>query len=229
VDASPVQLEPMVADGGRDARAEGSECPLCGGRAYGWLTLPDPSSRPTVGMPASVAKVIDRCEDCGAGIERTEGPIDLAAELECISEPRPDGTLAVRAPNRASLQATIGAEGWAALADWPGALLLTPRALRLLAQRSGREVRRLRFTRGGRNQRWMWQTLLNGLTMHPNFAHEVRAGRLRPSSARGPGAFAVDCMVTVLAAPLVALVSFPLELAAAAIRRGGEISAELER
>ena len=228
MDAPPIQLEPVAADGGQAARAEGSECPLCGARAYGWLTLPDPRSRPTVGMPATVSRVIDRCEGCGAGIERTAGPIDLAAELERIAEARPNGKRAIRAPNRASVQAAIGAEGWAALEDWSGALLLTPRALRLLAERTGHEVRRLRFTRGGRNQRWMWQTLLNGLTLHPNFAHEVRAGRLRPSSARGPGAFAVDCVVTGLAAPLVALVSFPLELVAAAARRGGELSAELE-
>jgi len=229
VDASPTQLQPVVADGGRETRAEGSECPLCGARAYGWLTLPDPTSRPTVGLPATVSRVIDRCEDCGAGVERTAGPIDLPAELDRIAEARPDGTRAVRGPNRASVQAAIGAEGWAALADWDGGLLLTPRALRLLGARTGHEVRRLRSIRAGRNQRWMWQTLLNGLTLHPNFAHEVLAGRLRPSSARGPGAFAVDCVVTVLAAPLVALVSFPLELVAAVARRGGELSAELER
>jgi hypothetical protein len=73
----------------------------------------------------------------------------------------------------------------------------------------------------------MWQTLLNGLTLHPNFAREVRAGRLRPSGGRGRVAFAVDCVATVLAAPLVALVSFPLELVAVALRRGGLIQARL--
>jgi hypothetical protein len=80
-----------------------------------------------------------------------------------------------------------------------------------------------------RNQGWMWQTLLNGLTFHPNFAREVRAGRLRPANARSRIAFAVDCMVTVLAAPLVLLASVPMELGAALARRGGEIVATLGR
>jgi hypothetical protein len=71
----------------------------------------------------------------------------------------------------------------------------------------------------------MWQTLLNGLTFHPNFAREVRAGRLRPAGARSRFAFAVDSVVTVLGAPLIALVSVPLELIAALARRGGEIRA----
>ena len=69
----------------------------------------------------------------------------------------------------------------------------------------------------------MWQTLLNGLTFHPNFAREVRAGRLRPDSARGRFAYAADLVVTVLGAPLIAIVSAPLELVAALARRGGEI------
>jgi hypothetical protein len=69
----------------------------------------------------------------------------------------------------------------------------------------------------------MWQTLLNGLTFHPNFVREARAGTLRPSTGRGHLAFAADLVVTLLAAPLVALVSFPLELAASLFRRGGEM------
>ena len=41
------------------------------------------------------------------------------------------------APNRASWQGSLGGDGWAALAEWPGRLLLTPRALRA----PGREER----------------------------------------------------------------------------------------
>jgi hypothetical protein len=210
------------------ARTPQTTCPLCGGPAFGWVTLPDPGTRPTVGMPASVGRVIDRCEDCGAGIARAGGALDLEAELERVSERRADGSLVVRAPNRASVQAQVGGDGWAALADWEGRLLLTPKALRALAEHTGHRVRRTGFESLGRNQRWSWQTLVNGLTLHPNFAHEVRAGRLRPSGGRGPLAFAIDCVVTALAAPLVAIVSFPLELAAVALGRGGELTAELE-
>ena len=69
----------------------------------------------------------------------------------------------------------------------------------------------------------MWQTLLNGLTFHPNFAREVRAGRLRRRRRAAGSRFAVDCVVTVLAAPLVLLASVPLELVSAMLGRGGEL------
>ena len=73
----------------------------------------------------------------------------------------------------------------------------------------------------------MWQTLINGLTFHPNFAREVRAGRLRMANARNRFTFVADCVATVLAAPFVLLASFPLELVAALSRRGGGIVAPL--
>ena len=76
-----------------------------------------------------------------------------------------------------------------------------------------------------RAQAWMWQTMLNGLTFHANFARELRAGRLRPANARSRFAFAADLVVTVLGAPLIAIVSVPLELVAALARRGGEMRA----
>jgi hypothetical protein len=69
----------------------------------------------------------------------------------------------------------------------------------------------------------MWQTLLNGLTFHPNFAREVGAGRLRPGNARSRLAFALDSVVTVLGAPLIALLSIPLESVASLLHRGGEL------
>ena len=70
----------------------------------------------------------------------------------------------------------------------------------------------------------MWQTLLNGLTFRPNFARELRAGRVRPERAQR-ARFAVDLVVTVLGGPLVALVSVPLELVASLVGRGGELVA----
>ena len=187
-------------------------CPVCRGTAFPWARAAE--------------RVIDRCDSCGAGIGRDE-PIDLDATLAALSRPRPDGSLIVQAPNRASLQAGVGREAWAALAEAPGGLLLTPRSLELVAERTGHTVARLRFPRLGRNQTWMWQTLLNGLTFNANFAREARAGRLRPASARGRLAFAIDLVVTVLAAPLVARVAVPLELGAALAGRGGLIEASL--
>jgi hypothetical protein len=201
-------------------------CPLCGGALYGWLTLPDATARATVGRPVdSAGAVLERCERCGAGVERGAEGVDLEAEAAALEVP---GRSAMAAPNRGSVQAAIGGEGWSAIDERAGHLLLTPESMRRLCERTGRRSAGVRSRRAGRNQRWMWQTLMNGLTFHPNFAREVRAGRLRPSSARGPLTFGIDCVVTVLAAPLVLLISVPLELAAALAGRGGELVAELD-
>ena len=75
----------------------------------------------------------------------------------------------------------------------------------------------------------MWQTMLNGLTFHRNFAREVRGGTLRPANSRGRFAFGMDVVVTVLGAPLVLLVSAPFELVAALSRHGGELAATARR
>jgi hypothetical protein len=205
---------------------EPTPCPLCGKPLYGWVALPPRPEDASVGMPLesepAAERVIDRCENCGVALERG-ATIDLAAEWEAVAEAERRGA---GIPDRASFQAWIGVEGWAGFDRAPGALLLTPASLELLAERNGRRLARVSTPPTWRGQAWMWQTLLNGLTFHPNFAREVRAGRLRPSTGRGRVAFGVDVVVTVLAAPLVALVSVPLELVATLIRRGGEIVAE---
>ena len=168
-------------------------------------------------------RVLERCENCGLGVKAGAGSIDLEAEARAISATLDDGSPALVTANRASIQATIGGEGWAAIDIGPGRLLHSPRSLRLLAAQTGGGLAGVRCSRFGRNQAWMWQTLINGLTFHPNFAREVRAGRLRATSARSRLTFAVDCVVTVLAAPLVLLASVPLELVAALAGRGGEL------
>jgi hypothetical protein len=197
--------------------ASGS-CPVCGGSLYPWVTLPGAQTAPE--------RILDRCESCGAATE-CGASVDLDAELEAIAVAAPDGTDSVEVPNRASWQAGIGGEGWAAVDIGPGHLVHTPRSLELLAKRTGRRIESSGFAVMGRNQVWIWQTLLNGLTLHPNFVREARAGRLRPSTGRGRAAFTVDLVASVLAAPLVALVSVPLELTAVALRRGGLIRARL--
>jgi hypothetical protein len=192
-------------------------CPLCGRALYPWVNPPEGDRQ---------RRVLDRCEGCGVAVERGVG-IDLSRELDAISDAEPGGARWVQLPNGASLQASIGREAWAAIDATDGALIHTPRSLNLLAERAGYEVDSLGFAVLGPNQAWMWQTLLNGLTLHPNFAREAMSGRLRPSSGRGRLAFTVDLVATVLATPLVALVSVPLELIAVALRRGGLIRARL--
>lgn len=206
-------------------------CPLCGKPLYGWIALAPLAADASIGMPIPSRpddRIIDRCESCGAAVERGR-ELDLVAEWEALCRPAPGGGREVAAPNRASLQAAIGVEGWAAIELSPGWLLLTPQSLELLAQRNGERLDPIRWPGWGGAQAWMWQTLLNGLTFHPNFAREVRSGRLRAGNSRNRFAFAADAVVTVLAAPLVAMVSLPLELIAALARRGGEMVATLRR
>jgi hypothetical protein len=193
-------------------------CPVCGQALYPWASPPGADGG---------ERVLDRCEGCGAAVER-DVDVFLERELDAISSVEPDGTRWVQLPNRASLQAGIGGEAWAAIDVGDGTLIHTPRSLALLAERTGYEVESLGFAVLGPNQAWMWQTLLNGLTLHPNFAREAIAGRLRPSTGRGRAAFTVDLVASVLAAPLVAVVSVPLELIAVALRRGGLIRARLK-
>jgi hypothetical protein len=194
-------------------------CPLCGQAVYPWVTPPDGDDH---------GRVLDRCEGCGAAIERGLG-VKLDRELEAVSDREPDGTRSLALPNRASLQAGIGGEAWSAIEASPGSMVHTPRSLQLLAERTGHEVESFGFAILGPNQAWMWQTLLNGLTLHPNFAREAMAGRLRPSTGRGRLAFTVDLVASVLATPFVALVSVPLELVSVALRRGGLMRARLRR
>jgi hypothetical protein len=213
-------------------RESSSPCPLCGARAYPWIGVPHPETGATVGLaspvdpddPATVerARLINRCEDCGSGIEQGP-PIDLDAEIEAITSVSNGSERTLVAPNRASWQAAIGGDGWAALAESRGRLLLTPRGLELLLDRTGHEPARPAFPPWGANQRWSWQTVLNGITLHPNFASEVLAGHLRPGNARGRFSFIADAIASVLATPLVGLLTVPLEALAALLGRGGRM------
>jgi hypothetical protein len=205
-------------------------CPLCGEPLYPWIGLPARGLEASVGEPladSAAETIIVRCENCGVAVEQS-GAIDLAAEWEAVCGPGMD-LREIAIPDRASLQAAIGVGGWAAIDRYPGRLIHTRHSLELLAARNGHRLERIHWPRWRRGQAWMWQTLLNGLTFHPNFAREVRAGRLRLASARSRGHFVVDAIVTVLAAPLVALVSAPLELIAALAKRGGELAAIAKR
>ena len=142
-------------------------------------------------------------------------------------EPDERGVVAVA--NRRSWQAGLGGSHWAAIDPAERDAYPTPEALDRLLEKQGLEPQRVRQRPLGRNQLWMWQTLLNGLTFHDDFATDVLGGRLRPRNARNLAAFAIDAMVSVLAALPVALISVPLELVAVVARRGGLIEADVKR
>jgi hypothetical protein len=193
-------------------------CPVCGEPLYGWTIVDPPGT-------ASSATVLDRCENCGTVVERGVA-VDLDAEWQAALATGGDGP-EVAIPNRGSLQAALGLDGWAALDLAPGRLLVNRRGLELLAQRAGDRLASVRTPPTRRALGWMWQTLLNGLTFHANFAREWRAGRLRPATAISGPRYWIDVVVTVLGAPLVALVAVPLELVASALGRGGELQARV--
>ena len=210
-----------------------SRCPLCEGSVFPWIGVPRSRTAASVGLPSPIepddphggadARLVDRCADCGVGIERAPGPVDLASELARIEVEGPEGRRTLVALNRASWQGALGGDGWAALAEWQGRLLLTPRALDLLARKNGLEPSKPAFPPAGPNQRWLWQSILNGITLHHNYLSEVRAGNLRIGHSRGPVAFVADLVASILATPFVLLISVPLEAIASLAGRGGRM------
>ncbi len=196
-------------------------CPACGGPLYTWTKAAAADAR------RQETYVLDRCEGCGLGIVR-EGELDVSALLASAEE-RGDGLSEVSLPNRRSLQAAIGGGTWAALELPDRQVVGTPQALIALLERQGHRVVRIRQPPFGPNLTWMWQTLMNALTFHPNFAREVIAGRLRPANSRSRALFVVDAVVSLLALPLVALAALLLETAASGLRRGGLVVAVVDR
>jgi hypothetical protein len=198
-----------------------ARCPACGEPLFVWLE--------TIGYGAREDQVIDRCENCGLAAVRDSVPsAEQATDAFLAAGHQRDGRVTVRAENAASLQAWLGAENWAALRPGGHGIKPTPRAARLLLARRGFEVRRVRhFARAGMAS--MWQTLLNLLTFHRDFASEAISGRLRPATSRGRAAFATDALITVLAAVPTAIIAVLLEGGAVIARRGGVIEVEAER
>jgi hypothetical protein len=189
-------------------------CPACGEPLFGWAVV-----RPA-GAPRSPERVLDRCEACGLGLARDRAR-DRVGEAE-VGAP-------ISLPNRRSWQAGIGGAHWGALEVPARSVYPTPESLELLLGQRGLTAGRARQPAFGRNQAWMWLTLMNAFTFHDGFAREVLRGRLRPGNARSIPAFATDAVVSTLAALPIAVISVPLELLAVAFRRAGVIEAVVER
>jgi hypothetical protein len=208
-----------------------ARCPACGEPLFVWVEIPMNRVAP-VGAPSHNGQredqLIDRCENCGLTVARDAVPSadEAVDELLGDSERRGD-RIVVRARNPASLQAWLGAENWAALAPGTGDIKPTQRSARLLLARRGLEVRRVRHLEAA-GIASMWQTLLNLLTFHRDFASEAVSGRLRPGTGRGRAAFWTDAAITVLAAVPTAIIAVLLESGAVVARRGGVIALEAE-
>jgi hypothetical protein len=198
-----------------------ARCPADGEPLFAWIE--------TIGYGAREDQVIDRCESCGLVVPRDSVPSPEQAVDELLFGREQRGErIVIRSDNAAALQAWLGAENWAALRPGGQSLKPTPRAASLLLARRGLDSRRIRhLLRPGIAS--MWQTLLNLLTFHRDFAIEAATGRLRPGTGRGRAAFWVDAAITVMAAIPAAIIAVLLEAGAVVARRGGTIEIEAER
>jgi len=197
-----------------------ARCPACGEPLFVWVE--------TAGYGSREDQVIDRCENCGLVAARAAVPSpDETADALLSARVRRGDRIAIRVDNAASLQAWLGAENWAALRPEGSGIEPTPRAAALILARRGLEVRRIRhLARPGMAS--MWQTLLNLLTFHRDFASEAASGRLRPGTGRGLAAFSIDAVVTVLAAIPTAFIAVLLEGGAVLAHRGGVIEVQAD-
>ena len=149
-----------------------------------------------------------------------DGTEEALAELDRLHAA--DGAVIA---NRAGFSASLGGAGWAGLA--PGSrYLFTVEAVRRLIAHRDQVVRRSRWAPGA-SILAMWQTILNGFTFGRNVALGAIRGDGAVAAAR-PWQRRLDALISVLVAVPAMLVALPLELAAAALRRGGALSLRFE-
>jgi hypothetical protein len=192
------------------AGPENPPCPACGEPLFGWI-----DSRPGLGGPVS------RCESCGLGVVGQPGGVEEA--LAALDRSGAGG--AVRIANRASFSAWIGGAGWAGL-EPASRFLFTLESVRRLVANRDQVVAGARWSPGA-GVATMWQTVLNGFTFGRNVAL-ARLGRAEAVHAERPWQRRLDALISVVVAVPALIAAVPLELAAAATRRGSAISLRFE-
>lgn len=202
--ASEIPVVPLEAGGG----PENPPCPACGEPLFGWLPAGPGLSGP-----------VRRCESCGLGVVAAPGEAaDALAALDRLGEPP-------RFANRGSWAASLGGPGWAAL-EPDARYLFTVESVRRLAADRDQVIARRRWAPAA-GIAIMWQTLLNSLT----FGRNVGLGALRrgrPVPAPRPWQRRIDALITVVLALPALVVALPIELCAAALRRGAAVRVRLE-
>jgi hypothetical protein len=201
-----VPVVPLEAGAGPD----NPPCPACGEPLFGWI-----DSRPGLAGPVS------RCESCGLGVVGGPGSVEKALS---VLDRTGDGG-AVRIANRASFSAWIGGAGWAGLQ--PNArYLFTVESVRRLVANRDQVVARACWSPGA-GIATMWQTVLNGFTFGRNVALAA-LGRAATVPAERRWQRRLDALISVVVAVPALIAAVPLELAAAATRRGSAISLRCE-
>jgi hypothetical protein len=184
------------------AGPENPPCPACGEPLFGWI-----DSRPGLAGPVS------RCESCGLGVVGEPGGVEQAlAALDRLSEAG-----VTRIVNRASFSAWIGGAGWAGL-EPAGHYLFTVEAVRRLVANRDQVLAGARWS-PSRGIATMWQTILNGFTFGRNIALGA-LGRTTAVPAEKPWQRRLDNLICIVVTIPAFLAALPLELAAAATRRG---------
>jgi hypothetical protein len=126
---------------------------------------------------------------------------------------------------RDSFSAWIGGAGWAGLTRGSRYLFTVEAVRRLVAVRD-QIVKSARWS-PGIGIATMWQTILNGFTFGRNGALGA-LGRSKAVPAEKPWQRRLDALIDVVVAIPALLVAIPLELAAAALRRGSAASVRFE-
>jgi hypothetical protein len=194
---------PLEAGAGPD----NPPCPACGEPLFGWI-----DSRPGLAGPVS------RCESCGLGVVGESAGVEEA--LAALDRGSAGGV--TRIADRAGFAAWIGGAGWAGLEPESRYLFTVESVRRLVANRDQVVA----------SARWspiagiatMWQTVLNGFT----FGRNIALGTLGRAPAERPWQRRLDGLICVVVAIPALLAAVPLELAAAATRRGSATSLRLE-
>ena len=193
------------------AGPENPPCPACGEPLFGWI-----DERPGLAGPVS------RCESCGMGVVGEPGGAEEALrELDRLGAGQGGATIV----DRGGFAAWIGGAGWAGL-ERDARYLFTVEAVRRLVAHRDQVVKSARWSPGA-GVAAMWQTILNGFTFGRNVTLGA-LGRSRPVPAAQPWQRRLDGMISVVVAIPALLAAVPLELVAAALRRGGAAKLELE-
>jgi hypothetical protein len=205
--AEQTPMVPLEAGAGPD----NPPCPACGEPLFGWI-----DERPGLSGP------VRRCESCGLGVVGGPGDAEEALrELDRLGE----AGRAARIADRNGFAAWIGGAGWAGL-ERDGRYLFTVESVRRLVAHRDQVVASTRWSPGA-SIASMWQTILNGFTFGRNVALGA-LGRARPVPAEQPWQRRLDGLISVLVAVPALLAAIPMELAAAALRRGGAMALRLE-
>jgi hypothetical protein len=184
------------------AGPENPPCPACGEPLFGWIDQ-------RAGLPGPVS----RCESCGLGVVGAPGSVEeVLAALDGLG----DGGV-TRIANRGGFAAWIGGAGWAGLAPDSPYLFTVESVRRLIANRD-QVVTGARWAPGA-GIATMWQTILNGFTFGRNVALGA-LGHAAAVPAEKPWQRRLDTLICVVVAIPALIAAVPMELTAAATRRG---------